>query len=171
MGIEQTIWRGLCLISASVYQRSKNSCSRRVKEWERGGVSWGRWFGGWGCFVGRFSVGCANLRKSSKFCGLPSIVLSLLFRPPTSFCRSTVYVYANMRAVSVCVANPPNYDMDYRIFNVPTWPSNAFVYTHVSVCLYLFHKTEWLSFSKGEEGVRGPFFFGGGGAWTSFIKS
>ena len=50
---------------------------------------------------------------------LVSRCLVLLFGPPASLYRSTVYVHTNMHAVSVCFRNPPNYDMGYWIFNVP----------------------------------------------------
>ena len=55
--------------------------------------------------------------KKFRLRDLPSVV----FRPPASLYRSTVLVRTNMHAVSVCVSNPLNYDMDYRIFNVPTY--------------------------------------------------
>ena len=42
-------------------KEAENSCSRRVREWERGGVRGGRWFWGRGCFVECFSVGSASL--------------------------------------------------------------------------------------------------------------
>ena len=55
------------LISASVYQRSRNSCCRIVREGERGGVSGAQWSGGQGCFIGHFSIGSASLNKIPNF--------------------------------------------------------------------------------------------------------
>ena len=52
-----------------------------------------------------------------------------------------------MHAVFVCFRDLPNYNIDYRIFNMPTQSFNACVYTRV--CLHLFSKTEWLPFSLG----------------------
>ena len=62
-----------------------------------------------------------------------------------------------MHAVSVCFRSPPNYDMDYRIFNMPTQSFSACIY--MRVCLYLFFYTEWLPFFHGGGGGLGPPFF------------
>ena len=50
------------------------------------------------------------------------VLSSLLFRRPTSLDRSIACVHtrSNIHAVSVCFRYPQNYDMDYRIFNMPT---------------------------------------------------
>ena len=47
-----------------------------------------------------------------------------LYQPPYE-----IYVYTVMHVVLVCFNNPPNSDMDYRIFNVRTWTFSACVYT------------------------------------------
>ena len=94
--------------------------------------------------------------KSSKLWG------SQNFRRPTSLNRSVVCVHArsNMRVVFLCFCNPPKYDRDYRIFNVPTRSFNACVYTRV--CLYLSCKTEWLPLCVGGGGTWGPICHLGG---------
>ena len=66
--IEWTMWSKLCLISVSVYWKNKNkksgnSCSRRVRECKRSGISEGLWYGGRGFFIGCFSVGSSSLKK------------------------------------------------------------------------------------------------------------
>ena len=58
------------------------------------------------------SVSIPPVRKSSKLHAWPSIVLSC------SWDRSTVCVHTNMHVVSVGFFNPPNYDMDYRVFKM-----------------------------------------------------
>ena len=95
-----------------------NSCSRRVGEWERGGVSGGQWSGDWGCFIWFFCVDSTSLKKFQTSC------LSCL----------TLETEVQFMFTLICLwyfCNPPNYDMDYRIFNVPTWSFNTYVYTHV----------------------------------------
>ena len=70
----------------------------------------------------------------------------------------------------LCFRNPPNYDTDYRIFNVPTRSFNACV--NIPVCLYLFCKTDWLPFSLGVEGGWGlgaPCFIREG-PWAPFYE-
>ena len=62
-------------------KEAENSCSRRVREWEKGGVCGGRWSWGWGHFFGRFSVSSVCLIKF-KLRGWPVVVL--LFGPPAS---------------------------------------------------------------------------------------
>ena len=109
------------------------------------------------------SVGSDSLKKF-KTSWLSKLCLVLLFRRSTSLNRNTVHVHtrSSMHAVFVCFRNPPNYDMDHRVFNVPTRSFNACIYTRV--CLYLFCKTEWLPISwEGGVGVAwGPFFHSGG---------
>ena len=56
-------------------KEAENICGRWVREWERGGVSGGQWFGARGRFVGCFSVGSASFKKF-KHPGWPTIVLS-----------------------------------------------------------------------------------------------
>ena len=78
-----------------------------------------------------------------------------------------------MHAVSVCVSNPLNYDMDYKISMI----FSCMKCIHAcSVCLYLFHKTEWLTFSLwvggwglGFGGLWPPFFIGGN-PWAPFYE-
>ena len=128
MGLEQTIPSRLCLISASVYQRSRKwlqlKSKRRRKRWCQ-----------WRTMVRRPRMFCLALvayasLKKFQISWLAEHCLVLLFKGPTSFYRRIVYVHTNMHAVSVCFRIPPNYDMDYRIFNVPTWSSIACIYTH-----------------------------------------
>ena len=98
MGIEQTIWSGLCLISASVYQRSRKRLqlkSKRRKRWCQ-----------WRTMVRRprmfqwALLGYASLKKS-QISWLAEHCLVLLFRQPASLYRSTVCVHTNMHVVCV----------------------------------------------------------------------
>ena len=61
------------------------------------------------CFIGRFSVCSASLKKFQTS-WLAKHCLVLLFRQLASLYRSTVYDLArsNMHTVSVCFQNPPN---------------------------------------------------------------
>ena len=101
MGVEQTIWSGLCLISASVYQRSRKwlqlKSKRRRKRWCQ-----------WRTMVRRQRmfclalVGYASLKKF-QISWLAEHCLVLLFRKPASLYRSTVCVHTNMHVVCLSV--------------------------------------------------------------------
>ena len=112
-------------------KKAENGCSRRVGERQRGGVSGGRWSRDRGCFVGRFSVGSASWKK------IPDFVMS-----QAMFCLT-------LQATSFSSSSLPNYDTNYRIFNVPT-RSCAFIYSvKLNSCL-----NSCLLYRGG-----GPFFF------------
>ena len=68
--------------------------------------------------VGCFSVGFACLKKSELLVR-QSVCLTV---QAANFlvCRSTEYIHTNMQVVPVGFCNLWDYDMDYRIFNVPT---------------------------------------------------
>ena len=51
------------LLKKQKNKKSGNSCSRRVREWKRSGISEGLWYGGRGFFIGCFSVGSSSLKK------------------------------------------------------------------------------------------------------------
>ena len=135
---------------------AESSCSRRVRHRETGDVGGGRWSGGRRCLVGRFGVGSANLKKFQTS-WLAKRCLVLLFRRPISLYRCTIYAHSrsNMHAVSVCFRNPPDYDTDDRIFNLPTRSVNAHIDTRVR--LQLFCKTEWLPLSWRRWDLGAPF--------------
>ena len=114
MVVECTIHSGLCLISASVYQRSRKWLQQKRKR--KRGVSGGLRSGSGGCFTGCFSVSSASL-KMLQTLELVKHRLVLPLRWPTSLYRSTVCVNTNIHMVSVCLRNPPNCDTDYRIFS------------------------------------------------------
>ena len=138
-GVERTIWTNEAdfawWFQLQFVKEVGNSCNRRIGEWGRGGVSGERWLGGQRCFVGHFSNGPASLKKFQTS-WLAKRCLLLLFRRSASLYRSTVYVYTiNMLVVYVYFRNPLNYDVDYRIFNMPTWSLNTWVHVF---CLPLF---------------------------------
>ena len=68
--------------------------------------------------VGCFSVSFACLKKS-ELVVRQSVCLTV---QAANFLvrRSTVYIHTNMQAVPVGFCNLWNYDVDYRIFHVPT---------------------------------------------------
>ena len=141
---------------------------QKSRERERGGVSGGRCSGGRRCFVGRFSVGSASLKKLQTS-WLAKRCLVLLLNQPASLYDSTVYVHTryNIHMVSVCFLNLLNYDTDYRIVNMPTQSFNACIYT--CVCLYSFCKSECLPFSWKGQGF-GPLFFHSGGPLGPYFE-
>ena len=148
---------GLCLISASVYQRNRKQLQRKSKRTKKRWCHWGTTVGKLRMFHGCFCVGSASLKKFQTS-WLAKCFLALLFRQPISFCRSTVYVHTSMHAVSVCFHNPLSQDTDDRIFTVPTSSFNACVYTHV-----LFALTYSVR-------LNGCLFQGGGGLNSSFYE-
>ena len=92
----------------------------------------------------------------------------LLLRQATSLYISTVYIHTlfNMHAASVCFCNPPNYDMDYRIFNVPTWSFNVCIHTHEFAFIYSVRLNGCLLHGGG----LGPLFVIGEGPWAPFYE-
>ena len=154
-------------------KEEENSCSRRVKERDLGGVSGGRWLGGHGCFVWRFSVGSASLKKF-QISWLAKRCLILLFRQPTSLYGSTVCVHTNVQVVSVCFRNPLSSDTDNVGSLTCLHDLLMHVYSHVFCLLHLFLKTELLLFSWGVGGwgVRwGGSFSSGRALGPPFTKS
>ena len=121
---------------------------------------WGWWSGTQGHSSRRFNVGSASLKKFQ----ISSLIKHrlILVRHPTSLYRSAVYMLILICMRYLCVS---------EIHQTVTQTTGSltclhdlliYAYMHTcSVCLYLFCKTEWLSFSKG----------GGGGLGFPFIKS
>ena len=108
MGVERRMWSELCLIvdfsCLQFIKEAENTlcnCRRRIREKERGDVSWGRQSEGQGCFIGCFSVISTSLKKFHTS-WLAKHCFPLLFRRPTSSYRRTIYVHSKMHAVSVC---------------------------------------------------------------------
>ena len=100
--------------SFSLLKNQKTVTSRRVGEWEGGGVSEGWRSGGQGCCVGCFSVSSARLKKFQTLCWAKQNFVTLNAASFFIYYRGTVYVHIN--AASVSFRNAPNGDTDYRIF-------------------------------------------------------
>ena len=154
-----------------IFFKSSGNSGRRLRGQERADVSGGGWSGGGGYFVGCFSCRLCLFEKVKNLMVGP--VLSCFTPQVTDLEIYSIYVHTNMHAVSVRFRNPLNYDMDYKICMI----FSCMKCIHAcSVCLYLFHKTEWLTFSLwvggwglGFGGLRPPFFIGGN-PWAPFYE-
>ena len=130
VSVERTIQSRLCLISA------ENSCSRGVKERERGGVAGGQWSGGWGHFCRHFSVGSVSLKKNSKFVVGQSLSYSSGYQ--------LLYIAVQYTLTLICIRNlcvsviHRNMTRTARIFKVSTWSFDTSIDLYTcSVCIYL----------------------------------
>ena len=151
MVVERTLWSGHCLISVSFIKEVENSYSSRVRDREKvtsvgdddqeaEDVSFGA------------SESVQPVWKSSKLHGWLNIVLSYSWGYQLLYIE-VQYMFTLICIRYLCFHNPPNHDMDYRIFNVPILSFNACV--RLNGCLFM-----------GERGKRGlgtPFFSSGGG--------
>ena len=131
-----------------VFLKAENSCSRRGREWERGGVNGGYCWGGCGCFVGHLIVGSTSLKKFQT--SLLAMWLSY------SSGNELLYIELDVQYMFILDLICMQYLCVYIILWTMTqtvWSLtclhsvNACICMHI--CLYFFCKIEWLPFSGG----------------------